>query len=140
VGAVSGLTREQIEQEPVGRQLDAWVAQYVMDWHRVWDGDRLGRGLPTAESRSLGWSSVPLYSAHIQDAWDVLLHIHHDPNRRWLFSRRQAFYREIRDQARFKADGTDETFTVAWPDALGFLAERMPEVICKAALYAAVAS
>jgi hypothetical protein len=136
VGAVSGLTREQIEQEPVGRQLDAWVAQYVMDWYRVRDGDRLGRGLPTTESRFLGWSSVPLYSAHIQDAWDVFRHIHHDPNHHWLFSRRQAFYRALQEQTRQEVPGTGEIVTVAWPDVLAVLADKMPEAICRAALLA----
>ena len=29
------LTREQIENEPAGRTMDAWIAEYVMEWRHT---------------------------------------------------------------------------------------------------------
>jgi len=83
------LTREKILKEPAGRQLDTWVAEYVMGWVFTWPvsgyhGNKDGE-LPPPKDEIIwcGWPTVkdkesnniviiPLFSTDIAAAWEAL--------------------------------------------------------------------
>lgn len=72
-------TREQVLAEPAGRDLDGWVATFVMGWTEVgdpghgcdWGGFPPGVKPFSAPDGTSGWKTLPRYSTDIAAAWSL---------------------------------------------------------------------
>lgn len=136
-----------IETLVAGRELDALVAEKVMDFpieRFPEDGYSIMRvpgtnwaAVETEYGIARYTEFLPAFSTDIAAAWEVLNRIHSQSVERdqfWPFSKRSLFYHEL-EKLCVVVDG-DKTFEVAWPDALGIFRDRIPEFICLAALKA----
>jgi hypothetical protein len=137
VGAVSGLTREQIEQA-TGRDLDALVAAHVLGC-RVFRAQyewshRLECACPDKSHDDPRLGKLKAYSTDIAAAWEVFdtalfLHGGASINADMEDYGRGAFFGNGPERVVTVFIGLDDGWSVTAP---------VCEAICKAALYAAV--
>lgn len=125
-------TREEILAEPAGPRMDAWVAEYVMNWPVTKDafGQGFARFVLKTETTTVamqeGVGGIEVRwqpSAYISAAWEAIAAI-----RDKIFSKRLAFHNALREII-----PTPDGGVVAWPWALMHLE---PIHICRAAVAA----
>jgi hypothetical protein len=127
------LTREQIENMPAGREMDALVAEHVMGWKWYTSVASAGRlkalGVKDQHFYGDGWSlagsaaepyvdalrHVPRYSVDIFNAWEVVDHQQGG----------------LRFELRRRPDGG---FWCSFGERMSAEAESAPLAICRAAL------
>lgn len=137
-----GMDLEAVLKLGPGRELDAAVAVYVFGHKNVrlvpdhpWGCLRDNTPEEEAEDRKCGvkneYRPVPDYSEYVSDAWSVFLNVCDR-----LFSVRRCFFDELQAMTTHTPPGCSRPVTVAWPDVLVVLRDRLPECICKAALVA----
>lgn len=111
------MTKTEILATKPGLELDALIAEIVMEWRRPTDPV-----LAVNEE----WLRFFHPSTDISAAWRVVDRIHDE-----LFSYRHFFLKALQEQTEHTLPETGEDLMIAWPDVFWFIT---PETICKAAL------
>jgi hypothetical protein len=134
-------TREQVLAEPAGRQMDAWVAEFVFKMEKTVYG--IGKSSETCfENEEYLWRSweVPEFSVDIEPAWMVVEKMHESgwsveikqlaPGESLLTNDKVPQKIECRVYVHFFKIGH---YYNSQSDALG---DILPDAICRAALLA----
>ena len=117
------LTRERILAMPAGREMDAWVAERVLDWKRR-TGSIFSNESEWEPPNSVGWDWLPESSTDIAAAWLVVEKL--GLLNRWTLS---------------SSDEPKYFMTLGYEDAPAetIIADSAPLAICRAALLTTLA-
>lgn len=120
------LTHHLIEQTPIGRELDALVAEYVLGWRRL---PRVGAWVePHGGFTKHG---VPAYSTDIASAWLVVEHL--QSNKLYTAFQNVVYFDKGIDIDRVGWNAEAGGLKMGSPHAEA-TAPTAPEAICRAAL------